>query len=175
MQDYWDETVSHAFSNHQYARIFGRDAWLEIKPWGGGSKYVISIDFLVTLGPRGGLKGLRFITDLADKYGLPMKLYAKPLGHGATLHSTQDLIKLYKRFGFRVEHMEWSFMRMEKAIEKMEENGKRSLTDTFGPHTVIEDDYDGEMIKYMEAADMKRRAGPSTLRVAARAVRSRSR
>jgi hypothetical protein len=43
---------------------------------------------------------MKFLTDLADKYGVAMSLSAVPKGKGETKIPKAKLVDFYKRFGF---------------------------------------------------------------------------
>lgn len=73
------------------------EAVVEVFPEHGG----IKIETIQALSRRKGegTKALRFLTDLADKHGVSLYLYAKPFGDEAM--DLDDLVRFYRRFGFR--------------------------------------------------------------------------
>ena len=73
------------------------EAVVEVFPEHGG----IKIETIRALSRRKGegTKAMRFLTDLADKHGVSLYLYAKPFGDEAM--DLDDLVRFYRRFGFR--------------------------------------------------------------------------
>lgn len=99
IRDVFDASHPHPFQNdYRTQRVLADiEAVVEVLPEHGG----IKIETLRALSRRKGegTKAMRFLTDLADKHGVELYLYAKPFGDEKM--PLDDLVRFYRRFGFR--------------------------------------------------------------------------
>ena len=99
IRDVFDASHPLPFQNaYRTQRVLANiEAVVEVLPEHGG----IKIETLRALSRRKGegTKAMRFLTDLADKHGVSLYLYAKPFGDEAM--DLDDLVRFYRRFGFR--------------------------------------------------------------------------
>lgn len=99
IRDVFDASHPLPFQNaYRTQRVLANiEAVVEVFPEHGG----IKIETVRALSRRKGegTKAMRFLTDLADKHGVSLYLYAKPFGDEAM--DLDDLVRFYRRFGFR--------------------------------------------------------------------------
>jgi len=99
LRAFFDASYPSPFSpNEQTERaLSGIDAVVEITPQYAG----VHIDEVRALTKKQGegTKAVRFLTDLADKHGVELYLYAKPFGNEAM--DLDNLVRFYRRHGFR--------------------------------------------------------------------------
>jgi GNAT superfamily N-acetyltransferase len=98
IRDVFDASHPLPFQNdYRTQRVLAHiEAVVEVLPEHGG----IKIETLRALSRRKGegTKAMRFLTDLADKHGVELYLYAKPFGDEKM--PLDDLVRFYRRFGF---------------------------------------------------------------------------
>ena len=99
LRDLFDASYPLPFKNASRTErvLTGIEAVVEVTPQHGG----IHVDEVRALTQKQGegTKAMRFLTDLADKHGVELYLYAKPFGHEAM--DLDNLVRFYRRHGFR--------------------------------------------------------------------------
>jgi len=98
LRAFFDSSYPSPLSSEPTERVLsGLDVLVEVTPQHGG----VHIDEVRALVPQqgAGTKAMRFLTDLADKHGVTLMLYPMPFGSAAM--SRDDLVRFYRRHGFR--------------------------------------------------------------------------
>jgi hypothetical protein len=99
LRAFYDASYPSPFSPNERTEraLSGIDAVVEITPQYAG----VHIDEVRALTKKQGegTKAMRFLTDLADKHGVELYLYAKPFGNEAM--DLDTLVRFYRRHGFR--------------------------------------------------------------------------
>jgi hypothetical protein len=90
-----EATQPHPFDR---SSIYNGHTIVDLRPFDGK----IHLSWIQTLKPKSGAatETMKFLTDLADKYGVAMSLSAVPKGKGETKIPKAKLVEFYKRFGF---------------------------------------------------------------------------
>lgn len=102
MQAVYDQTAGHPFTRGQ--RVWNDSVIVEVHPWRGGPDpeypWIITLKWLQSMDPRKGRarECLAWLTALADEYGVPLDLHAKPTGEPKI--PKPALKNLYKDHGF---------------------------------------------------------------------------
>jgi len=98
MKEFWAKTEGNFLDPK--SRIYS-DMWLELRPFAGA----IHLSFMLTMeqGQGNAHKAMKFMTDLADKHGVPMDLLAKATGNLKGKMTTAQLKRFYARYGFQIE------------------------------------------------------------------------
>jgi predicted nucleotidyltransferase len=102
MQAVYDQTAGHPFTRGQ--RVWNDSVIVEVHPWRGGPDpeypWIITLKWLQSMDPRKGRarECLAWLTALADEYGVPLDLHAKPTGEPRI--PKPALKNLYKDQGF---------------------------------------------------------------------------
>jgi ribosomal protein S18 acetylase RimI-like enzyme len=99
IRDLFDASHPLPFKNASRTErvLTGIEAVVEVTPQYAG----IHVDEVRALTQKQGegTKAIRFLTDLADKHGVELYLYAKPFGNEAM--DLDNLVRFYRRHGFR--------------------------------------------------------------------------
>ena len=99
LRDLFDASYPLPFKNASRTErvLTGIEAVVEVTPQYAG----IHVDEVRALTQKQGegTKAMRFLTDLADKHGVELYLYAKPFGNEAM--DLDNLVRFYRRHGFR--------------------------------------------------------------------------
>ena len=96
MQDFLAGTAPHPFD---HGSLWKNVVHIQVRPFDGG----IHLSWIQSLYPKKGYASMamKWLTDLADKHGVPMTLDAVPRGTGEWKIGKGKLVAFYKKFGFK--------------------------------------------------------------------------